>query len=154
MESVAVLNKQALFEEKIQITSITEYGVSWKDLLAGKAAVPPEGSNFDLAFEGSVDGPDLKGSISGKNYLYVRPDGRFEPHIHACITADDGERISFYADGVLTPSQNSPGLAAVRVNMKFSTSSPKYTWLNKIQGWGVGQVDTKNAKALINAYPA
>jgi hypothetical protein len=154
MESVAVLNKRALFEEKIQITGITEYGVSWKDLLAGKAAVPPEGANFDLAFEGSMDGPNLKGSISGIDYLYVRPDGRFELHIHACITTHDGERIAFYEDGVLTPSEDNPGIAALRLNMKFSTSSPKYTWLNKIQGWGVGQANTQNAEAVINAYRA
>lgn len=34
-------------------------------IAAGKVAPPPEGVRFDLSFEGSIDGPKLKGAVHG-----------------------------------------------------------------------------------------
>ena len=34
------------------------------------------------------------------DYLYLRPNGRFELNIYAEITTDDGKKIALAADGV------------------------------------------------------
>ena len=92
-----------LYEYTVKLTGMTDFGVSLDALMAGDAAPPAEGAWFDIAFEGNATGPKLKGSLTGVDYLQIRADGRFQLHIHGVITAEDGERIAFFADGVATP---------------------------------------------------
>lgn len=91
---------ELLYEYTVKFTGMTEYGVSLESLMAGKVPPPPEGARFDVAFEGASNGPKLKGKVTGVDYLRIRADGRFELHIHAEITADDGQKIALHADGV------------------------------------------------------
>ena len=88
---------ELLYEYTVKITGMTEYGVSLESLMAGEVAPPPEGARFDVAFEGASSGPKLKGKVTGVDYLRIRADGRFQLHIHAEITADDGQKIALHA---------------------------------------------------------
>ena len=54
-------------------------------------------------------------------------DGRFELHIHAAITTQDGENIAIFADGIAIPRPDSP-VADLRENVTLHTSSKSYTW--------------------------
>jgi hypothetical protein len=90
---------ELLYEYTLKITGLTEYGFSFEALMAGTAPPPPEGARFNVLFEGAAVGK-LKGTIAGVDYLRVRADGRFDLHIHADITTDDGQKISLEADGV------------------------------------------------------
>jgi hypothetical protein len=138
-----------LFEETAQLTGMTEYGVSWNDLVAGEARVPLQGARFDIKFEGNVVGDRLNGSIAGVDYLTVRADGCFEMDIKATITTDDGAVISFHENGVVTPSE---GPAELRLNMRFSTAHENYTWINQIQAWGRGTVDQDSGRVAVTAF--
>lgn len=133
-------------------TGMTEYGVSFGALMSGTVAPPPEGARFDVAFEGASTGK-LTGKVSGIDYLRVRADGRFDLHIHAEITADDGEKISLHADGIAVPQPGSP-VAGLRENVTLATSSMSYSWVNGLQVWAIGTVDLAEQVVRIKGYSA
>ncbi len=126
-----------LYEYTVKFTRITEYGVGLQSLMSGQVAPPREGARFDVAFEGQATGPKLKGSVTGVDYLHVRADGRFQLHIPAQITTDDGEHIALFADGVVLPREGRR-IADLRENVSLSTSSKRYAWVNTLQVWATG----------------
>lgn len=142
-----------LFEYTVKLTGMTDYGISLDALMAGQVAPPPEGARFDLAFEGSSVGPMLRGRVSGVDYLRVRPNGRFELHIHAQIATDDGARIALFADGVALPRQGN-SIADIRENVTLSTSFKEYLWVNLLQVWATGTVDLAELTAIVRGYAA
>ena len=144
---------ELLYEYSVKITGVTEYGVSFESLMAGTVAPPPEGARFDVAFEGASHGPKLKGKVTGVDYVRVRADGRFQLHIHAEISADDGQKIALHADGVAIPRQGS-SIADLRENVSLSTSSKNYTWVNVLQVWGIGTVDLADQVVHVKGYSA
>jgi hypothetical protein len=144
---------ELLYEYTVKLTGMTEYGVSFASLMAGTTVPPPEGARFDVPFEGASVGPKLKGKVTGVDYLRVRADGRFELHIHAEITTDDGHKISLHADGVALPQQGNP-VAGLRENVTLFTSSKGYSWVNGLQVWGTGTVNLAEQVVHIKGYSA
>jgi hypothetical protein len=140
-----------IYEAEIQITKTVEYGVSMAELSMGKIPPPLEGARFDQPFQGAINGPELRGRIYGTDHLYVRADGRFQLHIHAQITTDDGHNISFTSDGISIQEEGTHE-TQLRATVSLFTSSRAYRWLNKLQIWALGKVDPKNGKAYIRAY--
>ena len=130
---------------------MTEYGVAFDRLLSGAAGPPAEGARFDLHVEGTVTGPKLKGMLKGVDYGNVRADGHLQLHFHAEITTEDGKKIAFYADGVLTPKSGSP-IAQLRLNITLTTSAAEYSWVNPIQVWALGTVDFAKSEVRFKAY--
>ena len=143
-----------LFDEVVHLTGLTEYGVSWEKLTTGQAVLPPQGARFDIAFEGTFEGPKLKGTIAGVDYLNVRADGRFQLNLQAVLTTNDGEKLAVYEDGILIPSQDDSMIAQLRLNLEFTASSPQYAWLNQVQGWGRGTVDWNTGQVEVQVYAA
>ena len=82
-----------LYEVSVKFTRVSEFGVSMEALSSGKVPPPHEGARFDVAFEGNSSSPKLKGTVTGVDYLHVRADGRFQLHIHAEVTTEDGATI-------------------------------------------------------------
>lgn len=144
---------ELLYEYTVSLTGITEYGVSFEGLMAGTTTPPPEGARFDVPFEGASNGPKLRGKVAGVDYLRVRADGRFELHIHAEITTDDGQKISLHADGVALPQPGSP-VAGLRENVTLFTSSKAYAWVNGLQVWATGTVDLAQRVVTLKGYSA
>jgi hypothetical protein len=151
---IAIPASEHLFDEAVHLTFVTEYGVTWDDMTNGRVKLPPEGANFDIGFEGSVVGAKLNGTIRGVDFLEVRADGRCQLHLHAAITTDNGEKIAVFEDGLLFPPTDDSRIATLRTNFRFTTSSPKYAWVNQIQGWGRGTVDWNTGQASVQAYRA
>ena len=129
-----------LYEVSVRFTRVTEFGVSMEALGSGQVQPPPEGARFDVAFEGSSRGPKLKGTMTGVDYLHVRADGRFQLHIHAEITTEDGAKIAFFADGVAIPREGS-GILDLKENVTLTTSAKACSWVNQLQVWAIGTVD-------------
>ena len=144
---------ELLYEASVGFTEVVEYGVSLGAVLAGSIALPPAGARFDVSFRGSLRGPRLSATVVGVDYLYMRPDGRAELHIHAKITTEDGQNIAFFADGVALPQEGS-SVFQLRENVSFITASPDYAWLNQLQGWGLGTVDPGKGEVKVKAYAA
>lgn len=59
---------------------------------------------------------------------------------HAVDPDEDGKKIAFFADDVLTPKSGSP-IAQLRLNVTLTTSAAQYSWVNRIQVWAPGTVD-------------
>ncbi|MDR8390801.1 DUF3237 domain-containing protein [Aliifodinibius sp. S!AR15-10] len=143
-------NTELLFEEKLHLTNITEYGLKWSELTNGITAPGPEGARFDLDFEGLVHGPKINGTIKGTDYLEVRADGKFMLNIQAAVITDDGKRIAVREDGVLYPHLN--GKAHIQLNLQFQTHYPEYRWMNNIQGWAICEVDMMRGEVNVKVY--
>lgn len=135
------ISKKTLFEEEVGLTGIEEFGFSWTDFISGKP-IPPEGARFDIAFAGRITGERIQGSVTGVDYLEVRGDGKLQLNLQATITTHDGERIKLTETGI-----NDNG--ELRLNMHFHTASERYHWLNKLQVWGVGNVDFGSGRVNI-----
>ncbi len=106
-----------------------------------------------MAFAGSLRGPKLTGTITGVDYLSVRADGRFQLHIHAAITTEDGANIALFADGVAIPREGSSVLD-LKENVTLTTSAKAYSWVNKLQVWGIGTVDLATQEVNVKGYAA
>jgi hypothetical protein len=138
-----------LFDEEIQLTGITEYGISWKELTEGKVNIPGQGARFDIVFEGKLTGRHINGVIKGVDYLEVRADGKFMLNTHARIITEDGDIISVKESGISTPVS---GNAKLHLNMELSAFSPDYQWLNRKQIWVIGEVNMLNGEVKASGF--
>ena len=126
---------EKIYEYDLDVTGMTDFGVSMEAILTGKAKVPPQGARVDVAFEGRAQGR-LAGHVRGVDYLRLRADGRVDLDIRATIETDDGHRIALCADGVGVPRATEP-IGDLCENVSLSTASTDYAWVNTRQIWGI-----------------
>jgi hypothetical protein len=143
---------ELLYEYSVNITGITEYGLSFEEFMGG-GTLPPEGARFDVYFEGDSTGPKLSGHVKGIDYLRVRADGRFELNIRAEITTPEGSKISLEAGGVCYPQPDSP-IAELRENVTLFTCAKDYLWVNPLQIWATGTVNLAEGVVSLKGYSA
>jgi hypothetical protein len=141
---------EKIYECDLDITGVTDYGVSMESILAGREKVPPQGARFDVAFEGNGTG-SLSGRVRGVDYLRMRADGRMDLDIRATIETGDGFRIGLSADGVAVLRPGEP-IADLRENVTLTTAAAGYAWVNTRQIWGMGRVNLATGKIHIDAY--
>lgn len=150
-ETISV--QELVYDETIQSTGMTDFGIDMQSVLSDPQAIPPEGVRIDGTFEGELTGPKLKGKIAGTDYMLLRGDGVGKLHVHAVITTDDGERIAFYADGIAIPQAGSL-IVPLRENVTLHTAAPKYSWVNRLQFWATGETDLSTGKTTLKGYSA
>jgi len=153
MASARMAVAQELYEERIRMTEIKDYGVKLEDLLSGKAAPPPQGARLDGYFGGEISGARLNGTIVGVDYAFVRADGDSRLHVHARITTTDNHSISFFADGVFFPEPGA-GRLQLRENVTLHSTSAEYAWVNRLQIWATGWLDLAKGTITLNGYEA
>ena len=153
MSSNEIAVGELLYEAAINLTKVTEYGVSFEALAGGQTAPPPEGARFDVAVEGNLQGSKLNGRITGVDYIHVRADGRFQLHIHGEVTTEDEAKIALFAEGISTPGEE-PGIFNLRENGTLTTSYPDYSWVNQLQLWAQGTVNLATGKINLKVYAA
>jgi len=141
---------EKIYELELDLTGVTDYGVSMDAILSGKEAVPMQGARFDLMVEGRGKGR-LSGQARGVDYLRMRADGRIELDLHVTIVTDDGHRIALSADGQAAPRSGEPVLD-IFANIRLSTASKEYTWVNARQIWSVGTASLTTGKIHAEAY--
>jgi hypothetical protein len=141
---------EKIYEYDLDITGVTDYGVSMEAILAGKEKIPPQGARFDVAFAGNATGR-LSGRVRGVDYLRMRADGRVDLDIRATIETGDGFRIALSADGVAVLRPGEP-VANLCENVSLTTAALGYAWVNTHQIWGVGSVNLAAGKIHIDAY--
>src|SRR2546428_13739129 len=130
---------ELVYEYVLRITGTVEYGVNLQAIIGGKAAPPAEGARFDVLLEGSVDGPKVKGSVHGVDYINIRADGRSELHIHAQFDLTDGGKVSLFADGGRNSRQARNPPASGERDVKVQLSGPCLGELDS----GVGDRDSQ-----------
>jgi hypothetical protein len=141
---------EKIYEYDLDITGMTDYGVSLDAILSGKEKIPPQGARVDVVFEGRATGR-LTGVVRGSDYLRIRADGRVDLDIRIVIETEDGSRIALSADGVGNPRADEP-IADLFENVSLTTAAEDYAWVNTRQGWGAGTVNFATGKIHIDAY--
>jgi hypothetical protein len=139
-----------IYEYDLDVTGVTDYGVTLQDILSGQAGIPPQGARIDVAFDGRATGR-LTGRVRGIDYLVVRADGRVDLDIRAIIETQDSHRIALSADGVGVPRAAEP-IADLCENIRLTTAAEHYGWVNTRQVWGFGTVNFAAGKIHIDAY--
>lgn len=141
---------EKIFEYDLDVTGMTDYGVSLDAILSGNTTIPPQGVRIDVAFEGRARGR-LAGKVRGVDYTRMRADGRVDLDIRAIIETDDGRRIALSADGVAVPRVSEP-IADLWENVSLTTAADDYAWVNARQIWGYGTVNFATGKIHIDAF--
>ena len=151
VQAEEALTGKKIYEIDLDITGTTDYGVTMDAIMSGKAKVPLQGAQFDVAFVGTSKGV-LAGKVHGVDYLVMRADGRTDLNVHATLETEDGQRMTqAHIGGVASPRQNEP-IIDLHENIRLITASEKYSWVNSRQVWGVGTVNVATGKAHIEAY--
>ena len=141
---------EKIYEYDLEITGLTDYGLTLEAILSGEARVPPQGARIDVAFEGRARGR-LTGRVRGVDYLRLRADGRIDLDIRATIETDDGRRIGLSADGVAVPRAAEP-IADLSENVSLTTAAEDYAWVHTRQIWAHGTVNVATGKIHLDAY--
>lgn len=142
-----------LYDATLQLLDIIDYGIGL-DAFSQGGPLPPQGARFDFIFEGRISGAKINGTIRGVDYGIVRADGRFDLDLHAQLITDDGEKIAFYADGIFTAPDPVTGIGQVRENVKLTTASPRYAWVNQLHIWATGGSNVTTGQLQIKGYIA
>lgn len=107
---------------------------------------------IDLLSEGRFDGPRISAKLlpGGMDLLLGGGDGAVRPDVRLPLELDDGHHLLIIYRGVRhAPAEVMVRIAAgervppeshyLRTALVFETASPKYDWLNRIVGVGVGR---------------
>ena len=135
-----------------RMTGTDEYGASIQAILERKVTPPPAGARFDGRVEGTVDGPQLKGSFRSVDYLNVRADGRIELHGHGRLDLNDGGKVSLFAEGLAT--LDAGGVLQLRESMTLKSNSPAHAWVNSIPVWATGTASVASGELRLRGYKA
>ncbi len=141
---------EKIYEYDLDITGLTDYGLTLNVIGSGQAPIPPPGARIDVASEGRASGR-ISGHVRGVDYLWIRADGSINLNIQATITTDDGYRIALSADGTAMPRSGEP-VSDLYENVRLTTAAPEYAWMNARQIWASGTVNMANGKIHIEAY--
>lgn len=141
---------EKIYEYDLDVTGMTDYGVSLDALLSGAQPIPPQGARIDVAFDGQATGR-LTGRVHGIDHTRMRADGRIDLDIRGVIETSDGHRIALSADGTATLRAGEP-VADLRENVVLTTAAAGYAWVNSRQIWGVGTLNMATGKIHIDAY--
>jgi Protein of unknown function (DUF3237) len=150
MTGNTVMRGERIYEVELDLTGVTDYGMSMDAVLAGQEVIPLHGARFDLAVDGRFRGR-LAGRAHGVDYLRVRPDGRIDLDLHLIIETEDGHRIALSGDGQAAPRPGEPVLD-IFANVRLSTASKDCAWVNERQIWGVGTASLATGKILVEGF--
>ena len=150
MTGNTTMKGEKIYEMELDLAGVTDYGLSMEAILSGQKAIPLHGARFDLAVNGPFKGR-LAGRAHGVDYVRVRADGRMELDLHLIIETDDGHRIALSGDGqaALRPGEQVLNIFA---NVRLSTDSKEYAWVNERQIWGVGTTSLATGKVLAEGF--
>jgi hypothetical protein len=150
MTGTTAMRGEKIYEHELDLSGVTDFGFSLDDLIAGRRAIPLHGARFDLAVNGRFEGR-LAGRAHGVDYLRVRADGRMELDLHLTIETDDGQRIALSGDGQAAPRNGEP-ILDIFGNIRLSTASKEYAWVNERQIRSVGTASLATGKIHIEAF--
>jgi hypothetical protein len=150
MSDYLLMRGQKIIELDLDITGVTDYGVSMNAILSKKEKIPSQGARFDVAFDGQSSGR-LSGRVRGVDYIWARADWRIDLDIRATIEIDGGHRIALSGDGVAAQRAGEPIVDLVE-NLRLTTAVENYVWVNTRLVWGVGTVNLALGKIQVEGY--
>ena len=150
MTGTTAMRGEKIYEMELDLTGVTDFGLSMDAVLAGREAIPLHGARFDLAVDGRSKGR-LAGRAHGVDYVRVRADGRMELDLHLTVETEDGHRIALSGDGQAAPRPGEPVLD-IFANIRLATASRDYAWVNERQIWAVGTASLATGKVRAEGF--
>ena len=95
--------------------------------------------------------------------LFRSKDGIGLVDVRATLEMHDGALVYAAYTGVLDPGLNGydaflngtlPPKFPIRIAPRFQTAHPDYAWMNRVQAYGVGEVDLVNAQVSYDVFAA
>ena len=126
----------------------------------------PEGIRANFYFSGGTfDGPRMRGKVLpvGADYLLLRRDGVAVLDVRATFETDDGALIYVPYSGILDAGADGyerflrnelPATMPLRNTPRFHTAHASYEWLNRLQCFGIGEVDLSKNRVVYDVYIA
>ncbi len=112
--------------------------------------------------KGRVTGPKLYANlVQGADWMQIRPDGIGNIDVRAILETDDGAKIMTEYQGILEwgedgyqrfLAKNYPKPLRARTVQRFLTGDSKYSWLNRVQCIGIGEVYLDEKTYIYDAY--
>jgi hypothetical protein len=124
----------------------------------------PEGYRINFyVVDGRVAGPQIDAVVQpeGGDWMCIRPDGIGAVNIKITYRTGDGALILEQAGGVFdlgpdgyarVSSGDFRGAPPFYATPKWSTSHPKWQWLNRCQGFGIGRVVLEKLQVQCDIY--
>jgi len=146
-----------LFEARLQYQSDMEVVVSG-ETREGELVGSGDGTVTGAAFSGTVRWSMYAGNCA---YVFVRAGLEPPPGQHLCtihpagvIETSDGAQVWFDARGygLRGADQGQPHLWVVTMAMQFTTTDPRYQWLNSTLGVAVSEFDERAGRALWRVF--
>lgn len=150
MDETTTAPEVLIYDARLAIVGVTEFGYPLQALTSGSSAPPAGGARFDVAFEGTIEGR-LNGKVSGVDYVNVRADGRIDLDIHGRIETTDGAALSFHAAGLAIPDPGGGGFRLFETP-SIQSSDPRYSWLNALPIWGRGTFELARGEIRAKAF--
>lgn len=96
---------------------------------------PQGGRAVVEASTGTFEGPQLRGTVvpPGGDWVTLQPDGSLRLDVRLTLLTDDGAHILLSYRGIGTE-----GGKKIVSAPTFETADERYTWLNAVQGIGIG----------------
>jgi hypothetical protein len=112
---------------------------------------------------GEMNGARVRGRVLpvGGDWLLLRPDGIGLVDVRLSLQTDDDALIYMTYSGVIDLGSDGyakflegemPATFPVRTAPRFQTGHSAYLWLNRMQCLGIGEADTRQAKASYDIY--
>lgn len=123
-----------------------------------------EGLRVNLHTQGGdFEGPDMKGKVlpGFGDALIIRKDGVGIIDSRTTMQTDDGAMIFVSYMGVVDLGEDAyekllsgapPQIAKLHTGPRFDTAHPKYAWLNRLQGVGIGRYNPLQSVNLWDFY--
>lgn len=114
---------------------------------------------------GDVHGPRCQGKLLpvGGDWLLVRKDGICMIDVRATVEMHDGALVYMTYQGFLDPGPDGydaflngtlPPKFPIRTAPRFQTAHPAYLWMNRVQAYGIGEVDLANSRVVYDVHAA
>jgi hypothetical protein len=124
----------------------------------------PDGYRVNFyVLDGRVIGPHIDARVDpeGGDWMCIRRDGIGEVHITITYRTSDGALILERAGGIFDVGPDGYAKAAASdftgsppfyATPTWSTSHPKWQWLNRCQGFGIGRVVLEKLQVQCDIY--
>lgn len=96
---------------------------------------------------GTFEGPRMRGKVApmtGADWVTIRPDKSLRIDVRLVLLTDDDATIYMFYGGILQDGQ-------ARSAPYFETGDERYTWLNNVQGVGVGALTPEGPRYEVYA---
>jgi hypothetical protein len=139
---------------------------SYSATVAAPEIIGPVPDGIPINFSvtgGEATGPRVTGKLNamGGDYATLRTDGVFILNVIATITTHDGALIDLRYSGIIDLGADGyanflkgqlPPSAKIRTAPRLRVAHPDYLWLNRLQCFGIGEVDFTTGAVGYDVY--